>query len=87
VIAFLIIVYVAIVLVLFKVLRIRPTAYLIASMILLGRIHDRRRRGGLDAVAPITDKMVTANMCAARPLRQRAGQDDPRPGKSILEKR
>jgi membrane fusion protein (multidrug efflux system) len=60
VIAFLIIVYVAIVLVLFKVLRIRPTAYLIASMILLGVFMI----GGVVVVwtqsAPITDKMVTS---------------------------
>jgi len=60
VIAFLIIVYVAIVLVLFKVLRIRPTAYLIASMILLGGFMI----GGVVVVwtqsAPITDKMVTS---------------------------
>ena len=59
-IAFLIIVYVAIILVLFKVLRIKPTAYLIASMILAGVFMI----GGVVVVwtqsAPITDKMVTS---------------------------
>jgi membrane fusion protein, multidrug efflux system len=88
VIAFLIIVYVAIVLVLFKVLHIKPTAYLIASMILLGVFMI----GGVVVVwtqsAPITDKMVTSQYVVQLvPLRQRAGQDDPRPGKSTLEKR
>jgi membrane fusion protein (multidrug efflux system) len=60
VIAFLIIVYVAIVLVLFKVLRIKPTAYLIASMIVAGVFMI----GGVVVVwtqaAPITDKIVTS---------------------------
>jgi membrane fusion protein (multidrug efflux system) len=60
VIAFLIIVYVAIVLVLFKVLRIRPTAYLIATLIVAGVFMI----GGVVVVwtqsAPITDKMVTS---------------------------
>ena len=59
-IAFLIIVYVAIILVLFKVLRIKPTAYLIASMIVAGVSMI----GGVVVVgtqsAPITDKMVTS---------------------------
>src|SRR5271166_3637395 len=59
-IAFLIIVYVAIVLVLFKVLRIKPTAYLIASMIVAGVFMI----GGVVVVwtqsAPITDKLVTS---------------------------
>src|SRR5450631_1136591 len=60
VIAFLIIVYVAVVLVLFKVLHIKPTAYLIASMIVVGVFMI----GGVVVVwtqaAPITDKMVTS---------------------------
>jgi len=60
VIAFLIIVYVAIVLVLFKVLRIKPTAYVIAAMIVAGVFMI----GGVVVVwtqaAPITDKMVTS---------------------------
>jgi multidrug resistance efflux pump len=60
VIAFLIIVYVAIILVLFKVLRIKPTAYLIASMIVAGVSMI----GGVVVVgtqsAPITDKMVAS---------------------------
>ncbi|MGB6400513.1 MAG: biotin/lipoyl-binding protein [Bradyrhizobium sp.] len=59
-IAFLIIVYVAVVLVLFKVLRIKPTAYLIAAMIVTGVFMI----GGVVVVwtqsAPITDKMVTS---------------------------
>ena len=59
-IAFLIIVYVAIILVLFKVLRIKPTAYLIASMIVAGVLMI----GGVVVVwtqsAPFTDKMVTS---------------------------
>ena len=58
-IAFLIMVYVAIILVLFKVLRI-STAYLIASMIVAGVSMI----GGVVVVgtqsAPITDKMVTS---------------------------
>jgi membrane fusion protein, multidrug efflux system len=60
VIAFLIIVYVAVVLVLFKVLRIKPTAYIIAAMIVVGVFMI----GGVVVVwtqsAPITDKMVTS---------------------------
>jgi membrane fusion protein (multidrug efflux system) len=60
VIAFLIIVYVAVVLVLFKVLHIKPTAYIIASMIVAGVFMI----GGVVVVwtqsAPITDKMVTS---------------------------
>ena len=59
-IAFLVIVYVAIVLVLFKVLHIKPTAYLIASMIVVGVFMI----GGVVVIwtqsAPITDKMVTS---------------------------
>jgi multidrug resistance efflux pump len=59
-IAFLIIVYVAVVLVLFKVLHIKPTAYLIAGMIVAGVFMI----GGVVVVwtqaAPITDKMVTS---------------------------
>ena len=59
-IAFLIIVYVAVVLVLFKVLHIKPTAYLIASMIVAGVFII----GGVVVVwtqsAPITYKMVTS---------------------------
>jgi hypothetical protein len=61
VIAFLIIVYVSIVLVLFKVLRIKPTAYLIAAMFVAGVFMI----GGVVVVwsqsAPITDKMVTSH--------------------------
>jgi membrane fusion protein (multidrug efflux system) len=60
VIAFLIVIYTAVVLVLFKVMRIKPTAYLIASMILVGVFMI----GGVVVVwtqsAPITDKMVTS---------------------------
>jgi multidrug resistance efflux pump len=59
-IAFLIIVYTAIVLVLFKVMRIKPTAYVIASIIVAGVFMI----GGVVVVwtqaAPITDKMVTS---------------------------
>ena len=59
-IAFLIIVYTAVVLVLFKVMRIKPTAYVIASIILAGVFMI----GGVVVVwtqaAPITDKMVTS---------------------------
>ena len=59
-IAILIIVYVTIVLVLFKVLRIKPTAYIIAAMIVAGVFMI----GGVVVVwtqsAPITDKMVTS---------------------------
>ena len=59
-IAILIIVYVAIVLVLFKVLRLKPTAYLIAGLIVAGVFMI----GGVVVVwtqsAPITDKMVTS---------------------------
>ena len=59
-IAFLIIVYSAVVLVLFKVLHIKPTAYVIASMIVAGVFMI----GGVVVVwtqaAPITDKMVTS---------------------------
>lgn len=59
-IAFLIIVYVAVVLVLFKVLHLKPTAYLIAAMIVAGVFMI----GGVVVVwtqsAPITDKMVTS---------------------------
>ena len=59
-IAFLIIVYTAVVLVLFKVMHIKPTAYVIASMIVAGVFMI----GGVVVVwtqaAPITDKMVTS---------------------------
>jgi membrane fusion protein, multidrug efflux system len=59
-IAFLIIVYVAVVLVLFKVMHIKPSAYLIASMIVAGIFMI----GGVVVVwtqsSPITDKMVTS---------------------------
>jgi multidrug resistance efflux pump len=60
VIAFLVIVYTALVLVLFKVLRIKPTAYIIASMLVAGVLMI----GGVVVVwalsAPITDKLVTS---------------------------
>jgi multidrug resistance efflux pump len=59
-IALLVIVYVAVVLVLFKVMRIKPTANVIASMIVVGVFMI----GGVVVVwtqsAPITDKMVTS---------------------------
>ena len=59
-IAFLIIVYTAVVVVLFKVLHIKPTAYVIASMIVAGVFMI----GGVVVVwtqaAPITDKLVTS---------------------------
>jgi membrane fusion protein (multidrug efflux system) len=59
-IALMIIVYTAVVLMLFKVLHLRPTAYLIASLILVGIFMI----GGTVVVwtqsAPITDKMVTS---------------------------
>ncbi len=59
-IAILIIVYVAVVLVLFKVLRIKPTANIIAAMIVAGVFMI----GGVVVIwtqsAPITDKMVTS---------------------------
>ena len=59
-IAFLIIVYVAIVLVLFKVMRIKPTAYLIASMIVVGVFMIGGVVVAWTQSAPITDKMVTS---------------------------
>ena len=59
-IAFLVIVYVAVALVLFKVMHLKPTAYLIASMMVVGVFMI----GGVVVVwtqsAPITDKMVTS---------------------------
>jgi multidrug resistance efflux pump len=59
-IAFLIIVYTGLVLVLFKVLRIRPTAYIIASILVAGVLMI----GAVVVVwalsAPITDKLVTS---------------------------
>jgi membrane fusion protein (multidrug efflux system) len=59
-IAFLIIIYVAVVLVLFKVMHIKPTAYVVAFMILVGVFMI----GGVVVVwtqaAPITEKMVTS---------------------------
>jgi membrane fusion protein, multidrug efflux system len=59
-IAFMIIIHTALVLVLFKVLHIKPTAYLIASLIVAGVLMI----GGTVVVwsqsAPITDKMVTS---------------------------
>jgi membrane fusion protein (multidrug efflux system) len=59
-IAFLIIVYTAVVLVLFKVMHVKPTAYVIASIIVAGVFMI----GGVVVVwsqsAPITDKMVTS---------------------------
>jgi membrane fusion protein (multidrug efflux system) len=59
-IAFLIIIYTGFVLLLFKVLRIRPTAYLIASLVVFGVFMI----GGVVVVwtqsAPLTDKMVTS---------------------------
>src|SRR5260370_36546308 len=59
-IAFLIVIYVAAVLVLFKVMHIKPTAYLVASMILVGIFMIG---GGVvvwTQAAPITEKMVTS---------------------------
>jgi membrane fusion protein, multidrug efflux system len=59
-IAFLIIIYVGVVLVLFKVMHIKPTAYVVAFMILVGVFMI----GGVVVVwtqaAPITEKMVTS---------------------------
>jgi multidrug resistance efflux pump len=59
-IAFLIVVYTAVVLVLFKYIHIKPTAYIVASVILAGVFMI----GGVVVVwtqaAPITDKMVTS---------------------------
>jgi membrane fusion protein, multidrug efflux system len=59
-IAFLIIIYTAVVLVLFKFMHIKPTAYIVASIILAGVFMI----GGVAVVwtqaAPITDKMVTS---------------------------
>ena len=59
-IAIMIIIYTAFVLLLFKVLRLKPTAYLIASLIVAGVIMI----GGVVVVwtqsAPITDKLVTS---------------------------
>jgi len=58
-IAFLVIVYVAAIIVLFKVLRIRPTAYIIASFVVVGVVMI----GGVVVVwsqgAPLSDKIVT----------------------------
>ncbi|MGY0574269.1 hypothetical protein ACTGJ9_027015 [Bradyrhizobium sp. RDM12] len=59
-IAILVILYVALVLVLFKVLRLKPTAYLIAGLIVAGVFMI----GGVVVLwtqsAPMTDKMVTS---------------------------
>jgi multidrug resistance efflux pump len=59
-IAFLIVVYTAVILVLFKFMHIKPTAYIVASVILAGVFMI----GGVVVVwsqaAPITDKMVTS---------------------------
>jgi multidrug resistance efflux pump len=59
-IAMMIIIYTAFVLLLFKVMRLRPTAYLIASLIVAGVLLI----GGVVVVwtqsAPMTDKMVTS---------------------------
>jgi membrane fusion protein (multidrug efflux system) len=56
----LIIIYTSIVLALFKILRLKPTAYLIVSMIVVGVLMV----GGIVVVwfqsAPMTDKMVTS---------------------------
>jgi membrane fusion protein, multidrug efflux system len=59
-IAFLIIVYVAIVLVLFKFLHIKPTAYLIAGLIVAGVFMIGSVVVVWTQSAPITDKMVTS---------------------------
>lgn len=59
-IAFLVIIYVAIVLVLFKVMHIKPTAYLIASMIVVGVFMIGGVVVAWTQSAPITDKMVTS---------------------------
>ena len=59
-IAFLVVLYTAVVLVLFKFLRVKPTAYLIASIIVAGVFMI----GGVVVVwtqaAPMSDKMVTS---------------------------
>jgi multidrug resistance efflux pump len=59
-IAFMVIIYTGLVLVLFKVLHIKPTAYVIASLIVAGVLMI----GGVVVVwtqsAPLTDKMVTS---------------------------
>jgi membrane fusion protein, multidrug efflux system len=59
-IAIMIIIYTAFVLLLFKVMRLKPTAYLIASLIVAGVLMI----GGVVVVwtqsAPITDKLVTS---------------------------
>jgi multidrug resistance efflux pump len=60
VIAFLIIVYVAVVLVLFKFLHIKPTAYIIAAMIVAGVFLIGSVVVVWTQSAPITDKMVTS---------------------------
>jgi multidrug resistance efflux pump len=59
-IAFLIIVYVAVVLVLFKVMHIKPTAYIIACMIVAGVFMIGGVVVAWTQSAPITDKMVTS---------------------------
>ena len=59
-IAFLIIVYTAVVLVLFKVMRIKPTAYIIASIIVAGVFMIGSVVVVWTQAAPITDKMVTS---------------------------
>ena len=59
-IAFLIIVYVVVVLVLFKVLHIKPTAYIIASMIVAGVFMIGGVVVAWTQSAPMTDKMVTS---------------------------
>jgi membrane fusion protein, multidrug efflux system len=59
-IAFLIIVYSAVVLLLFKVLRIRPTVYRIASIILAGILMIGAVVVVWTQAAPISDKLVTS---------------------------
>jgi membrane fusion protein, multidrug efflux system len=60
VIAIMIIVYVALVLVLFKVLRLKPTAYLIAGLIVAGVFMIGSVVVVWTQSAPMTDKMVTS---------------------------
>ena len=87
-IAFLIIVYVAVVLVLFKVLHIKPTAYIVASMIVAGVFMIGGSRGGMDPVGADHGQDGDEPVCgSARPLREGTGKSDLRPGQSTHEER
>jgi hypothetical protein len=87
-IAFLAVIYTAVVLVLFKVMHIKPTAYLIASLILagvvmVGGVVVGWSQGGT-AYGQDGDEPVCGS---ARPLREGASQSRARPGTPTCEER